>query len=94
VADRIGPRCGNNPNVRLTPGDQKVLEDFAAFLEQCARPLPVVSETDAERLATLADCTDADRGGLHCDHYQEGDGPCCACARPNWCPDGGVAPAR
>lgn len=52
-----------------------------------------VPDPDAERLATLADCTDNRRGGLHCDHYQEGDGPCCSCRRANWCPDDGAAPA-
>jgi len=94
VADQIGPRCGNNPNVQLTPGDRKALDDFRDFLDQRAaeagRSQPTVSEADAERLAALADCTDGSRGGLHCDHYQEGDGACCSCGRPNWCPDGGV----
>ena len=28
----IGPRCGNNPNVQLTPGDRKAVEDFKAYL--------------------------------------------------------------
>lgn len=94
MADQIGPRCGNNPKIQLTPGDRKALDDFRAFLEQRAveadRSQPTVSEADAERLAALADCTDGSRVGLHCDHYQEGDGACCSCGRPNWCPDGGV----
>lgn len=24
----------------------------------------------------------------HCNHWQEGDGACCHCCEPNWCPDG------
>jgi hypothetical protein len=28
----VGPRCGNNPNVRLTPGDRKAVDDFKAYL--------------------------------------------------------------
>lgn len=50
-----------------------------------------VTEAEAERLATLADCPNSRNGALHCDHYQQGDGPCCDCQRPNWCPEGGVA---
>ena len=50
-----------------------------------------VPEAEAERLATLTDCPNSRHGGLHCGHYQEGDGPCCNCQRPNWCPDGGIA---
>ncbi|MFE3031539.1 hypothetical protein ACFXKY_07810 [Streptomyces canus] len=36
----VGPRCGNNPNARLTPGDRKVLDDFRArlALEAAAKP--------------------------------------------------------
>jgi hypothetical protein len=30
----IGPRCGNNPNVQLTPGDRQVVADFRAFLDE------------------------------------------------------------
>lgn len=32
MADQSGPRCGNNPNVRLTPGDRKVVEEFQEYL--------------------------------------------------------------
>ena len=28
----VGPRCGNNPNVRLTPGDRKIVDEFRDFL--------------------------------------------------------------
>lgn len=31
-AAAVGPRCGNNPNVRLTPGDRQVVEEFKAYL--------------------------------------------------------------
>jgi hypothetical protein len=27
-----GPPCGNNPNFRLSPGDQAVVEEFMAYL--------------------------------------------------------------
>jgi hypothetical protein len=30
----VGPRCGNNPNVRLTPGDQQAVEEFKAYLKR------------------------------------------------------------
>lgn len=51
----------------------------------------VAPEAEADHLATLTDCPNSRADGLHCGHYQEGDGPCCNCKRPNWCPDGGVA---
>ncbi len=28
----------------------------------------------------------------HCAHWVEGDGECCNCRMPNWCPDDGVDP--
>jgi hypothetical protein len=31
-AATVGPRCGNKPNVRLTPGDRKAVEEFKAYL--------------------------------------------------------------
>lgn len=31
-AATVGPRCGNNPNVRLTPGDRQAVEEFKAYL--------------------------------------------------------------
>jgi hypothetical protein len=31
-ATTVGPRCGNNPNVRLTPGDRQAVEEFKAYL--------------------------------------------------------------
>lgn len=34
AAPQVGPRCGNNPNVRLSPGDQKVVDEFVAYLRQ------------------------------------------------------------
>ena len=36
----VGPRCGNNPNVRLTPGDQQAVDGFRAYLaDRAAVPL-------------------------------------------------------
>ena len=31
-AATVGPRCGNNPNVRLSPGDQQTVDEFKAYL--------------------------------------------------------------
>jgi hypothetical protein len=36
VADQIGPRCGNNPNARLTDGDRQAVAEFQAFLDERA----------------------------------------------------------
>lgn len=36
----VGPRCGNNPNVRLTPGDQEAVADFKAYLQRRAAKAP------------------------------------------------------
>ncbi|MBT2429419.1 DUF4031 domain-containing protein [Streptomyces sp. ISL-112] len=36
----VGPRCGNNPNVRLTPGDQQAVDEFKAYLKQRAAERP------------------------------------------------------
>lgn len=36
----VGPRCGNNPNVRLSPGDQKAVDEFKAYLRQRAAEKP------------------------------------------------------
>lgn len=30
---------------------------------------------------------------LHCEHWLEGDGSCCRCGEPNWCPDDGATAA-
>jgi hypothetical protein len=35
-ATAVGPRCGNNPNVRLTPGDRQAVEEFRAYLARRA----------------------------------------------------------
>jgi hypothetical protein len=49
---------------------------------------PTVTGEEAERLSQLRDCTR--KSSVHCQHYEEGDGPCCICDKPSWCPDGGV----
>ncbi|MEU1663624.1 DUF4031 domain-containing protein [Streptomyces sparsogenes] len=33
-ASEVGPHCGNNPNVKLSPGDQKAVVDFMAYLRE------------------------------------------------------------
>lgn len=35
-AATVGPRCGNNPNARLTEGDRKAVAEFRAYLERRA----------------------------------------------------------
>lgn len=32
----VGPRCGNNPTGRLSPGDQQAVDEFKAYLKQRA----------------------------------------------------------
>jgi hypothetical protein len=73
-------------------GDEDESFHLGRYVEWLAAQVPqTVPEEGAERLATLTDCPNSSNGGLHCLHYQEGDGQCCRCGRPNWCPDGGVA---
>ena len=43
MTDRsTGPRCGNNPNTRLTPGDRKAVDDFQARLALQAAAKPYI----------------------------------------------------
>lgn len=39
-ASTVGPRCGNNPNVRLTPGDRQAVADFRAYLAARREGMP------------------------------------------------------
>lgn len=39
-AATVGPRCGNNPHVRLTPGDRQAVEEFRAYLARRAAGSP------------------------------------------------------
>ncbi|MFD9545450.1 hypothetical protein [Streptomyces sp. NPDC060022] len=32
----VGPRCGNNPNMKLSPGDQQAVSKFKAYLKRRA----------------------------------------------------------
>lgn len=36
----VGPRCGNNPRVRLTPGDRQAVDDFKAYLKARREGMP------------------------------------------------------
>lgn len=38
----VGPHCGNNPNVQLTPGDRKAVDDFKARLALQASAKPYI----------------------------------------------------
>ncbi|MER5213674.1 hypothetical protein ABT063_24660 [Streptomyces sp. NPDC002838] len=42
VEQPVGPRCGNNPNVQLTPGDRKAVADFKARLALKAAAKPYI----------------------------------------------------
>jgi hypothetical protein len=56
----VGPRCGNNPSVRLTPGDRKVLDDFRARLALQASAKPYVDSaawTDGDPLMEVIAAT-------------------------------------
>ncbi|MFD3802611.1 hypothetical protein ACFWTC_03060 [Streptomyces sp. NPDC058619] len=33
-AAEVGPRCGNNPNIRLSPDDQQAVDEFKAYLKR------------------------------------------------------------
>ena len=39
-AATVGPRCGNNPNVRLTPGDRQAVDEFKAYLAARREGMP------------------------------------------------------
>lgn len=41
-----GFACGNDPNVELTDGDRKALEEFGAFLAQAKRPPAIRARQD------------------------------------------------
>ena len=87
TARESGDRAGALHGARLIEAELRRMADEA----QQQPDTETVAEAEAERLATLTDCPNSRNGGLHCDHYQQGDGPCCHCQRPNWCPEGGVA---
>ncbi|MFD5041986.1 hypothetical protein ACFWNI_33590 [Streptomyces sp. NPDC058377] len=40
-----GPRCGNNPNARLSPGDAQAVADFKAYLKRRAAGAPAAPHT-------------------------------------------------
>ncbi|MFF7949096.1 hypothetical protein [Streptomyces griseorubiginosus] len=61
MADQIGPRCGNNPNVRLTEGDRKVVDEFRAFLDARAALRDRIAEALSEvRRPGLGGLTEAE----------------------------------
>lgn len=39
-----------------------------------------------------ASIADADTRTEHCLHWQDGDGACCRCHEPTWCPEEGENP--
>lgn len=44
MADQTGPRCGNNPNFRMSDGDQKAVNDFQARLALQAAAKPYIAD--------------------------------------------------
>jgi hypothetical protein len=51
----VGPRCGNNPNVQLTPGDRQAVDDFKARLALRARIADTLAATDGWRWVSDSD---------------------------------------
>jgi hypothetical protein len=39
-ASTVGPRCGNNPNVRLTDGDRQAIAEFREYLAARREGMP------------------------------------------------------
>ncbi|MGW7617359.1 DUF4031 domain-containing protein [Streptomyces antimycoticus] len=39
-AAEVGPRCGNNPNVKLSEGDRRAVDNFKAYLAARRRGMP------------------------------------------------------
>jgi hypothetical protein len=67
----VGPRCGNNPNVRLTPGDRKAVDDFEARLALQASAQPYIDSAawvDGDPLMEVI----ADTLWKHCARDDEG----------------------
>lgn len=61
MADQIGPRCGNNPNFRMSDGDRKVVDEFRVFLEARAALRDRIAEALSEvRRPGLGGLTEAD----------------------------------
>lgn len=50
-ASEVGPRCGNNPNVKLSEGDQRAVDEFKAYLAARRQGMP------ATRTGTIEDPT-------------------------------------
>lgn len=44
MADQTGPRCGNNPNFRMSDGDQKAVNNFQARLALQAAAKPYIAD--------------------------------------------------
>ncbi|MEU9792920.1 hypothetical protein AB0E27_20220 [Streptomyces sparsogenes] len=54
-AATVAPRCGNNPNARLTDGDQKAITEFKAYLaDQAAGKAPVPDTLTVNRAQLAA----------------------------------------
>ncbi|MEU8473725.1 hypothetical protein [Streptomyces hygroscopicus] len=53
-AATVGPRCGNNPNARLTDSDRKAITEFKAYLANRAAEKAPVPDTMTVNRAQLA----------------------------------------
>lgn len=88
--DGLAPRCSepHNPDEILgcCPPDLHLEVHDTAL---AAHLVTLLNDSTAAYHSQLKNCpSTSDR--LHCSHYQEGDGDCCHCARPNWLPKGGL----
>ena len=55
-AAAVGPRCGNNPNVRLTPGDRQAVAEFREYLAARREGMPPTRSGTVEEPPADAPC--------------------------------------
>ena len=54
---------------------------------------PRPSADDLVALMAWAESAPGSTGLPHCEHWTDGDGPCCRCGEPNWLTDDGESAA-
>lgn len=88
--DGIAPICPTHPLDRdlvtdCCPEPQVEVHDTRL----AAHMMTVLNDASAKYLGGLRNCPKTE-DRLHCEHYRDGDGPCCRCNAPNWLPEGGL----
>jgi hypothetical protein len=58
MSRRAGPPCGNNPNHRMSPGDQAAVEEFMTYLaaRKQGEPEPTVELADDDGAPGICWC--------------------------------------